>query len=129
MSEVLVVVVAHGNLACCLVETTESISGVEGALQPISNAGCSPESLVALIRDAVGRRPALLFVDLASGSCAHAARLAGREGAGIPVVSGVNLPMLLDFVFHRDMAVSELSVRLVQKAHAGTVAYLPDLLS
>ena len=129
MSEVKGVVVAHGNLACCLVEATESISGVEGALQPISNAGCSPELLVARIRDAIGLRPALLFVDLASGSCAHAARLAGREGAGVPVVSGVNLPMLLDFVFHRDMEVSELSLRLVEKAHAGTVAYLPDLSS
>jgi len=129
MSEVLGVVVAHGNLACCLVETTESISGVEGVLQAISNAGCSPELLETRIRGAIGRRPALLFVDLASGSCAHAARLAVRESARIPVVCGVNLPMLLDFVFHRDMEVSELSLRLVEKAHAGTFAYLPDLSS
>jgi mannose/fructose-specific phosphotransferase system component IIA len=129
MSEVLGVVVAHGNLASCLVEATESISGVEGALQPISNVGCSPELLIARIRDAIGRKPAILFVDLASGSCAHAARLAGREGAGISVVSGVNLPMLLDFVFHRDMDVCELSRRVVEKAHAGTVAYISDLPS
>ena len=126
MSEVRGVVVAHGNLAQCLVDTTESISGAEGVLHPISNAGCSPALLMDRIREAVGAGPALVFVDLASGSCAHAARLVGREGAGVPVVSGVNLPMLLDFVFHRDMNVSELALRLIEKGRAGTVAHFPD---
>ena len=82
---------------------------------------------MARIRNAIGAEPALVFVDLASGSCSHAARLVAREGPGIPVVSGVNLPMLLDFVFHRDMEVSELSRRAVEKGHAGTIAHLPDL--
>ena len=90
MSEVRGVVVAHGSLARCLVETVESISGVEGALRPISNEGCSPELLM-------------------------------------PVVSGVNLSMLLDFVFHRDMELTELSQRVVEKGRAGAIAHLPDL--
>jgi len=127
MSEVRGVVVAHGNLARCLVETVESISGVERALRPISNEGCSPELLMARIRDAVGAEPALVFVDLASGSCSHAARLVARDGGGMPVVSGVNLPMLLDFVFHRDMDLAQLSERVVEKGRAGAIAHLPDL--
>lgn len=126
MSEVRGVVVAHGNLARCLVETVESISGVEGALRPISNEGCSPELLMARIRDAVGAEPVLVFVDLASGSCSHAARLVARDGGGMPVVSGVNLPMLLDFVFHRDMDLEQLSKRVVEKGRAGAIAHLPD---
>jgi len=126
MSEVRGVVVAHGNLARCLVETTESISGVEGALFPISNTGCSPDVLAARIRDAVGSGEALVLVDLASGSCAHAARIVSGEGVGAPVVSGVNLPMLLDFVFHRDLGSVELAQRAVDKGRAGTAAYLPD---
>lgn len=126
MSEVRGVVVAHGNLARCLVETTESISGVEGALLPISNTGCAPDVLVARIRDAVGQGEALVFVDLASGSCAHAARIVSGEGVRAPVVSGVNLPMLLDFVFHRDLGSAELAQRAVEKGRAGTAAYLQD---
>jgi mannose/fructose-specific phosphotransferase system component IIA len=126
MSEVRGVVVAHGSLARCLVETTENISGVEGALFPISNTECSPDLLEARIRNAVQGGPALLFVDLASGSCAHAARLVSRDGAGIPVVAGVNLPMLLDFVFHRDLDLTELTKRAVQKGRAGAVVYPPD---
>ncbi len=42
MSEVRGVVVAHGDLARCLVETAESIAGVSGALVPISNVERSP---------------------------------------------------------------------------------------
>ena len=126
MSEVRGVVVAHGNLARCLVETAESISGVEGALLPISNADCSPDLLAARIRDALGPGAALVFVDLASGSCAHAARIVSGEGLRVPVVSGVNLPMLLDFVFHRELGPSELAQRAVDKGRAGAVAYLPD---
>jgi mannose/fructose-specific phosphotransferase system component IIA len=126
MSEVRGVVVAHGNLARCLVETTQSISGVEGALLPISNSECSPDLLEARIRDAVGGARALIFVDLASGSCAHAARLVSRDGPGIPVVTGVNLPMLLDFVFHRDLELSDLTRRVVEKGRAGAVVYSPD---
>ena len=35
------------------------------------------------------------------------------------VVSGVNLPVLLDFVFHRDMPLAALVERLVEKGRAG----------
>lgn len=126
MSEARGVVVAHGTLALCLVETVESISGVEGALWPISNEGCSPELLMDRIRDAVDGERTIVFVDLASGSCAHSARLVGRESSRVPVVSGVNLPMLLDFVFHRDMDVRELSRRVAEKGRVGTMVHLPD---
>lgn len=125
MSEVRGVVVAHGNLARCLVETTESISGVQGALSPVSNAGCSPDVLEERIREAIGQETAVVFVDLASGSCAHAARIVSGEGVGAPVVSGVNLPMLLDFVFHRAMSASDLALRAEDKGRSGAVAYLP----
>ncbi|MBT8477369.1 MAG: hypothetical protein KJO06_00530 [Gemmatimonadetes bacterium] len=129
MSEVQGVVVAHGNQARCLVETTESISGVRGALLPISNEGCSPDILASRIREVVSLRRTLVFVDLASGSCAHAARIVSAEGAGAPVVSGVSLPMLLDFVFHLDLDAAELARRAVEKGHAGAAAYFPDTSS
>ena len=126
MSEIRGVVVAHGNLARCLVETTESISGISGVLVPISNAGCSPTTLASRIRDAIGGEEAVLFVDLASGSCAHAARLVGHEDGNIPVVSGVNLPMLLDFVFHLELGAAEIAERVAEKGRSGTIAYLPN---
>ncbi len=126
MSEVRGVVVAHGDLAACLVETAEGIAGVSGALVPISNVERSPAELSSRIREAVGRGPAIVFVDLVSGSCAHAARSAAREGVDVSVICGVSLAILLDFMFHSDMELIELSERLIEKGHAGTSAFLPD---
>ena len=126
MSETRGVVVAHGNLARCLIETAEGIAGVTGTLVPITNLDCGPDELEDRVREAIGDGPAVVFVDLASGSCAHAARAATRDASRVAVVTGVSLPMLLDFVFHLDMSVPELSDRLVAKGHEGARAYLAD---
>lgn len=119
-------VVGHGNLAHCLTETAESIAGVTGALIPISNAGCSPDVLCDRIRDAVGTGPAIVFVDLASGSCAHAAITVGRDVPAMAVITGANLSMLLDYLFHRDMDVASLSERLLNKGQSGMNVFAPD---
>ena len=97
------VVVAHGELARALVNSVEEISGIRGALVPVSNSGCDRGRLEERILEAVGDRPSIVFVDMPSGSCLFAAarRLASTPGARL--VTGVNLAMLLDFVFHRDL--------------------------
>ena len=96
------VVVCHGRMAAALIEAAEGITGVKGVLTPVSNTDCDRGTLEARILDAVGDASAVVFVDLASGSCliAALARLRGRDG--VSVVTGVNLAMLVDFVFHLD---------------------------
>lgn len=113
------VVVAHADLARALVEATERISGIRGALHPLSNEACSPEELERRVRKEAADGGAIVFVDLSSGSCALAGRRVGRANSRVAVVSGVNLPMLLDFVFHREMPVDELVRRVVRKGGAG----------
>jgi mannose/fructose-specific phosphotransferase system component IIA len=94
------VVVCHGSLGKALVEAAESISGVTGVLRPVSNSGCDRESLEQRVAEAVDGRPAVVFVDLASGSCLFAVLKRMRALPGVKVVTGVNLAMLVDFVFH-----------------------------
>jgi mannose/fructose-specific phosphotransferase system component IIA len=48
----------------------------------------------------VDGQPSVIFVDLASGSCLFAVLKRMRELPGVKVVTGVNLAMLVDFVFH-----------------------------
>ena len=98
------VVVCHGKLAGALVEAAESISGVTGALVPVSNTDCDRNLLEQRVAEAVDGRPAVVFVDLASGSCLFAVLKRLRALEGVKVVTGVNLAMLVDFVFHRDLA-------------------------
>lgn len=109
-------VVSHASLAEGMVRSVRQIAGVEDeALSAVSNDGCSPESLQARVRDALGSGPGIVFTDMPSGSCAFAARRITADRADVAVVCGVNLPMLLDFVFHRELPLPQLVERLVSK--------------
>jgi mannose/fructose-specific phosphotransferase system component IIA len=114
MSEPLVgVIVSHAELAAALVTAVRAISGVEDALTAVSNEGCDPRALAARIESAVQGRPAVLFVDLPGGSCLTSAIRFARGHAELAVVTGVNLAMLLDFVFSRDVSPAEAARRAV----------------
>jgi mannose/fructose-specific phosphotransferase system component IIA len=105
------VVVCHGALAGALVQAAEQISGLGGALVPVSNMGCDRDALEDRILAAVDRHPAVVFVDLASGSCLVAVLKRLRSEQSVKVVTGVNLAMLVDFVFHRTLSPAEAATR------------------
>jgi mannose/fructose-specific phosphotransferase system component IIA len=113
------VVVCHGKLAGALVEAAESISGVTGALVPVSNTGCDRDALEERVIAALDGRPSVVFVDMASGSCLMAVLRRLRDSDGVKAVTGVNLAMLVDFVFHRSLPADEAAARAVA---AGTRA-------
>jgi mannose/fructose-specific phosphotransferase system component IIA len=105
------VVVCHGALAGALVQAAEQISGLNGALVPVSNTGCDRDTLEDRVRAAVDGRPAVVFVDLASGSCLVAVLKRLRSEQLVKVVTGVNLAMLVDFVFHRSLSPADAAAR------------------
>lgn len=107
------VVVCHGRLAAALVDAAEQISGVRGVLVPVSNIDCDRGALEQRILAAVDGRPTVVFVDLASGSCLIAALAQLRGAPGVRVVTGVNLAMLVDFVFHVDLPPDAAAARAV----------------
>jgi len=108
------VVVSHAALAEALVAAVRTISGVDGVLEAVSNEGCDPEALAARIDKALGNGPAVLFVDLPGGSCLTSALRMSRGRPTVAIVTGVNLAMLLDFVFHRDLSPIEAARRAAQ---------------
>lgn len=113
------VVLGHGSMAGGMVDAVRRISGVsDKALVPISNDGKSPEALKEELTGHFGGGPLVVFTDLPSGSCAVTASICCRESVQEVVILGVNLPMLLDFVFHRDLPLEELVPRLVEKGKA-----------
>ena len=115
-------VVAHSSLAAGMVAAVQQISGVgDEALSSLSNEGRGPEGLIASVHEAVGDAPVVLFTDLPSGSCAFAARKISLVRPCTGLVCGVNLPVLLDFVFHRDLPLGELVERLVETGRNGVV--------
>lgn len=108
------VVVGHGGVAPALVAAAEEISGIRGVLFAVSNAGAGRDALEELVVGAVGAHPAVVFVDMPSGSCLFAAmrRLSARPD--VRVVTGVNLVMLLEFLFHREQPIEEVARRAAE---------------
>lgn len=97
------IVVSHAQLADALVQAVAEITGQGDALKPVSNEGCSRAILSDRLAQAIGARPAVVFVDLPGGSCLQAAIAYERTHRDVAVVAGVNLAMLVDFVYHRDL--------------------------
>ncbi len=118
MSERLVgVIVAHADMADALLAAVRSIVGDETGLVAVSNRGCDRQGLTRRIEAALaegGGGQALVFADLAGGSCAHIAAALAHLRSDIRVVTGVNLAMLVDFVFHRDLPLAEAAERAAQ---------------
>jgi mannose/fructose-specific phosphotransferase system component IIA len=85
----------------------------------VSNDGCDRDALFVALATAVGKTPAVLFIDLPGGSCLTGAATYARGRSDLAVVTGVNLAMLLDFVFHRDLSPVDAAQRA---AAAGTKA-------
>jgi mannose/fructose-specific phosphotransferase system component IIA len=105
------VIISHAALAEALAGAVTAITGIGDALAAVSNEGCDASELAQRVTDAVGEGPAILFVDLPGGSCLTGAVRLARGRSDLAVVAGVNLAMLLDFVFHRATSPQEAAQR------------------
>jgi mannose/fructose-specific phosphotransferase system component IIA len=106
-----------------LVDAAQRITGgVADCLAPLSNDGKDPEQLKSELDGMVGDSRSVVFVDLQSGSCGLAALACCRDSVRRVVVSGVNLPMLLDFVFNHGLPLEQLVPRLLEIGRASIAA-------
>ncbi len=114
------VLLSHGKLAEGLVDAVRRITDLdEDALVAMSNEGQNPQGLAEQVDLLVGSAPIVVFTDLGTGSCALTAQLTCRDQDRRAMVFGMNLPMLLEFVFHRELSLSELVPRLLTKGREG----------
>ena len=120
------VVVAHGPMATAMVDAVRRIAGDRAdALVPVSNDGKGPDELRNELETLVGDERAVVFTDLLAGSCGMAAMSSCRNRERRAVVAGVNLPMLLEFVFHNDLVLDELVQRVQDKGRASITQPVP----
>ncbi len=108
-----IIVLAHGNLADELVHSVEMIIGT---VPGVYSAGLDPsenlEHYEARIRDVIEgtaedeeRGGVIILADMFGGSCANvASKIVADYGLdNFAVITGVNLPMLLDTIIDRDI--------------------------
>jgi PTS system N-acetylgalactosamine-specific IIA component len=110
-------VAGHADFAAGLVSAVEVITGQGALLEPIQVAGLCGEDIQQLLRTRLAETGALvIFTDLQAGSCTMAARRLLREVADVVLVSGTNLPMLLEFVMSRAESSHEAAKAAVERA-------------
>lgn len=101
-----IVVVAHGGLADGLIDSAKMIVGsIEKIRSVVLRIGESPETLRDEIREAVRslncEGGTVILLDLFGGTPSNVSALLTRE-LNIEVISGVNLPMLLEVILKRN---------------------------
>ncbi len=94
------IVAGHGDFAQGLVSAVELITGRGALLVPFSAKGLSGVDIEGSMRKVMSEHDLrVVFTDLQAGSCTMAARKVMRTIPDHVLIAGVNLPMLIDFVF------------------------------
>lgn len=98
------IIVGHGTFAEALMATAEKIVGKQSDIKVVSNEGFSCEKLSQEIAQVLDETVAdtIVFLDLPGGSCTISCYTIMRDHQDINVISGVNLPMLLEFFMLRE---------------------------
>lgn len=110
--------VMHADLADALLRAATRVYGPIEDVVLLSNEGLSRADLERDIVAAAARWPAggLVLTDFWGGSCHTSGIAAARACRGVAILTGVNLPLLLDYLHNRDGAdAAALAERLQQK--------------
>jgi mannose/fructose-specific phosphotransferase system component IIA len=113
------VVVAHGRFAEGLLSALSRVAGEQDSLWALSNEGLGGADLeariAALLEDRCAGRDAYLLSDMEGGSCGQACRRLLAKGTVKAVLYGVNLPLLVEFVFLQDESFERFVTAAVEK--------------
>lgn len=121
MTPVPALLVMHADLSAALMRAATQVYGPVEGIETLSNEGLSRDDLEAAIETRVAKWPAggLVLTDIFGGSCYLCGSKAARMHGDVIVVSGLNLPILLDYLHNRDAySVRDLAERLKQKGQS-----------
>jgi PTS system mannose-specific IIA component len=110
--------VMHADLSAALLRAAEQVVGAIEGVESISNSGLSRDELEREIANHVERWPAggLVLTDFWGGSCHLCGASVARGRGEVVVVTGLNLPTLIDYLHNRERyGVIELAERLQKK--------------
>lgn len=110
--------VMHADLATALLRAAEKVYGDISDVQVVSNEGLDKPQIEERIAAEVAGWTAggLVLTDFWGGSCHTCALAAARANVSILLLTGVNLPMLIDYLHNRDRyGVEDLAERMLQR--------------
>jgi PTS system mannose-specific IIA component len=119
VSRIPALLVTHADLGAALLRAAQQVYGPVADVDFLSNSELSRADLERVIRERVSAwtHGGLVLTDFPGGSCQQCGLLAARGNAEILVVTGINLPGLLDYLHNREQyPVAELAERLMTRA-------------
>lgn len=119
-----IVMVSHGKFAKELLNSVEMIMGKQDNIIALAlEASDDPMKLSKSIRESVekvnGNEGAIVLVDLMGGSPSNAAAYIAKEG--FPVITGMNLPILLELITMRYRPIEEFIDQIIQIGKDGII--------
>ncbi len=96
--------VMHAGLAEALLRAAARVYGPVEDVEVLSNEGLSRDDLQARIVAIAGRWPrgGIVLTDFWGGSCHTSGMAAAGDCRGMVILTGTNLPLLLDYLHNRD---------------------------
>lgn len=119
------VIITHGTLAAGLADVAETISGdIEGVRTVSVNSSDATErirdDLAKAVEESDDGDGVVIFTDMFGGTPSNIA-LSLFESGRVEVVTGVNLPMIIKFLGHRDKPLGELALLLKESGRESII--------
>lgn len=119
-----IVLVSHGELAKEMLKSAEMIMGPQEniitlALEPKDDPMELKESIKESVERVRGDGGAIVLVDLMGGSPSNAAAYVAKEG--VPVITGMNLSILLELIGMRCKIADELIENIIEAGKEGII--------
>jgi mannose PTS system EIIA component len=111
--------IGHGRFPAGLANALQLIVGDVGDVEVVTSDSRAREEIEQLVRDFLGRtgnRPSLVFTDIQGGCSSQVCSSLLRDRTDVGIISGVNLPMLIKYVHHREQATLPELYRLLLQA-------------
>lgn len=111
------IIITHGRLAGCLIDTASAITGKADNIKAIHIEGSNTTdsvraALMTAVKEINTGDGVIIFTDMFGGTPTNIA-LPFCSAGKVEVITGVNLPMLFKFIGHRaDMPLAALAVFL-----------------
>ena len=116
-------IIAHGDLARVLLQTTEKIVGKQSNVNTFSNKTDSLPVLAEKIKqrlDKINTVNVIFFIDLMGGSCWTLANLIRKQYKDIVIITGVNVPMLISYFTNlQQMSFTDLVNKVIKDGNRG----------
>ncbi len=115
---------SHGRLAKEMLNSAEMIMGPQEniialALEPNDDPMKLKESIKESVEKVTGDEGVIVLVDLMGGSPSNAAAYVAKEG--IPVITGMNLSILLELIGMRYSMTDELIQNIIEAGKEGII--------